>query len=500
MSRTKLLPISLSAIALSVAAPAFADVTAVELWAEWQTQSATMGQVLSATEVVERDGGLTLSGFTTTFSDGEVSTVGRIDEIVMTDNADGTVSITMSDTYALTISFIETRGAPPANVGVDLLSENLLITVGGVAGARSYDYSASSITVVDGPLTGGSGPPPIIDMEITLSDLVASYLLNGSDPDNMSYTSTSSFSGARGILDVTPPPNEDGHLKFSFSVGAVEGGGSGTLGNFLMVSENPDLVPAGFDLNGQFTYDRVSYEVTLEHPRDPFAMFYSNDGGAISATFSETELDYALSAAGAQARVIVPDLPFPIEAQVGSAEASFRIPLAPGDAPQDVSARLAYQDVTFSAQLWNMMDPMQAFPRDPITVIADLTGAVQVTANILAMDPENMAAPPGELRELSLNELRISVGGAELSGTGDMTFAPGQAVPMPVGAVDLRLAGGNALLDRLQQSGLVPIEQLAMARGMLGAFARPGATPDTLESTIQFSEGGGISANGVPLR
>jgi hypothetical protein len=52
----------------------------------------------------------------------------------------------------------------------------------------------------------------------------------------------------------------------------------------------------------------------------------------------------------------------------------------------------------------------------------------------------------------------------------------------------------------LQNSGLVPIEQLAMARGLMGAFTRPGAEPDTVESTIQFTEGGGISANGVPLQ
>jgi hypothetical protein len=63
-----------------------------------------------------------------------------------------------------------------------------------------------------------------------------------------------------------------------------------------------------------------------------------------------------------------------------------------------------------------------------------------------------------------------------------------------------QLSGGNALLDTLQGAGIVPIEQLAMVRGMLGAFARPGATPDTLESTIEFTEGGGITANGVPLQ
>ena len=51
-----------------------------------------------------------------------------------------------------------------------------------------------------------------------------------------------------------------------------------------------------------------------------------------------------------------------------------------------------------------------------------------------------MGAPPGELRDMTLNELRISVGGATLTGSGSADFAPGP-IPMPVGSVDLQLSG-----------------------------------------------------------
>jgi hypothetical protein len=81
-----------------------------------------------------------------------------------------------------------------------------------------------------------------------------------------------------------------------------------------------------------------------------------------------------------------------------------------------------------------------------------------------------------------------------------MTFAPGQIVPQPVGRADLSLVGGNALLDQLQGAGVVNAEQAGMARGVAGMFTRPGALPDTLETTIEFLEGGSITANGVPLQ
>jgi len=94
----------------------------------------------------------------------------------------------------------------------------------------------------------------------------------------------------------------------------------------------------------------------------------------------------------------------------------------------------------------------------------------------------------------------VSFGGAELTGSGDVDFAPGQMIPMPVGAVDLSLTGANTLIQSLSEGGILPPQQAGMARGMLGMFALPGAGPDSYTSTIEFLPGGAITANGVPLQ
>jgi hypothetical protein len=52
----------------------------------------------------------------------------------------------------------------------------------------------------------------------------------------------------------------------------------------------------------------------------------------------------------------------------------------------------------------------------------------------------------------------------------------------------------------LQGAGVINAEQAGMARGVAGMFTRPGAMPDTIETTIEFQQGGGITANGVPLQ
>ena len=487
-----------SAVTILAAGPALA-VTAEELWAEWQEQSGAMGQTLSAREVVPGDGSLTLNGFTSRYTDGDVSTVGRIEQIVMTDNADGSVTITMTDTYAFTITFVPQPGDPPVDLGIDMIAPELEITARGPAGARRYAYAAPRITIEEGEITGGDGPPPTIEMRIGIDAFAATYQLDGTDPADMSYESNTRMDGLSGALDILPPPDSDGRLKFAFSAGAVEAEGAGRLGNLVEVGADPGLVPAGFDLNGAVDYDRLDYELTFQHPQDAFSMFYRNEGGRLAATFSESELDYAVTATGTSAQVMGADIPVPVDVSVGSAEIALRVPLAPAEEAQRLSARLAYEDVTMGDPIWALFDPDGAIPRDPITVVADLTGTARVVTNLLAMDPEAMGAPPGELRDMTLNELRVSAGGATLTGTGSAEFTPGP-IPMPVGAVDLQLRGGNALLDTLQETGFVPVEQIAMVRGMLGAFARPGAAPDTLESTVEFTEDGGITANGVPLQ
>ena len=108
-------------------------------------------------------------------------------------------------------------------------------------------------------------------------------------------------------------------------------------------------------------------------------------------------------------------------------------------------------------------------------------------------------AMPGELEQLSLNELKLSAVGAELTGTGAATFDNSAGTPKPVGAIDLKLVGANALIDKLVAMGLIPEDQAMGARMMMGMFGQA-AGEDTLTSKIEFKEDGGIYANGQRIQ
>lgn len=493
------LSISLSSLALLATTPAFAETLAADLWAEWQAQAELTGQVVNAT-VTETDGGLTLSNFTTTAEEDGFSTRGAIDEIQLTENPDGTVSITFSELYSTTFTFEIDPGDPPANIELQLRHEGLDVQVSGDPGNRTYTYAADRLTLSDGAIWGGGGEPPTIDLDLVLSDLSSTYSVTGDTPDTMRFDSTGTIGSLQMALEVLPPPGETGRLKLGMMMGPAEGTSAGTFLSLAALNQADGALPEGLDLTGTTTYESFALEFEFIDPSEQFAIVYTNDGGRLGFGMSQSEISYDIAGQGMEMQISAMNLPVPVNLSMASSEAAFAVPLSAGEAPQDVTARIAYEDIAIGDGLWSMIDPTNAIPRDPASLILDATGQVQLFIDLVAMDPETLTGPPGELRGLSVNELRLGVGGAELSGTADVSFAPGQLIPMPVGAAELQLSGGNALLDALMAGGLVPAEQGAFVRGMANVFARPGATPDTLETSVRFGEDGSITANGIPLQ
>jgi hypothetical protein len=492
-------PLSLSTVALVAATPTFAETLAADIWAEWQAQAELTGQIVSAT-VTETDSGLRLSNFTTLAEEDGFSTRGAIDEIQLIENPDGTVSVTFSELYSTTFTFDVGAGDPPANIEILLRHEGLDVQVSGDPGNRTYVYEADRLTLTDGAIWGGGGEPPTIDLDLVLSDLASTYSVTGDTPDTMRFDSTGTMGRLQMTLEVLPPPGETGRLKMGMVMGAAEGTSAGTFLSLAALNQADGALPDGLDLTGTTSYDSFALEFDFVDVGDQFAVTYTNEGGRLAFGMSEAEISYDIAGQGMQMQIAAMDLPVPVNLSMASSEASFAVPLAAGDAPQDVTARIAYRDVTIGDGLWAMIDPTNAIPRDPASLILDATGQVQLFMDLVAMDPETLTGPPGELLGLAVNEMRADLGGATLSGTADVSFAPGQLIPMPVGAADLRLSGGNALLDALMAGGLVPAEQGAFVRGMANVFARPGAAPDTLETSVEFGEDGSITANGIPLQ
>ena len=182
------------------------------------------------------------------------------------------------------------------------------------------------------------------------------------------------------------------------------------------------------------------------------------------------------------------------------------MPVVKSDDPQNFAFGITLGDFVMSDMIWGIFDPTGQLPRDPATIELDLTGQAKLLVDYL--DPEaaaQLAGPPGEVNTLAVNTLVVDAAGARLEGQGDVNFDntdlttfPG--MPKPVGVVNLSLAGGNGLLDKLVAMGLLPDEQAMGARMMMGLFAVPGDTADTLNSKIEFTQDGQVLANGQRIK
>ena len=207
--------------------------------------------------------------------------------------------------------------------------------------------------------------------------------------------------------------------------------------------------------------------------------------------------------------MLITELPLPLSFSAAEIGTGVLMPLQKSPDAQEFGFNVTLSDFTMSDVIWSLFDPSAQLPRDPATLLVDLSGKAKVLFDFLdptqAVVLEQTGAAPGELDALTLNKLELDAVGAKLTGSGDFTFDNSDlltfdGLPRPLGGLDLQLVGGNGLLDKLVGMGLLPSEQATGARLMMGLFAVPGDAPDTLNSRIEVNPEGHVLANGQRLR
>ena len=219
-------------------------------------------------------------------------------------------------------------------------------------------------------------------------------------------------------------------------------------------------------------------------------------------------LAYDVSGTGVDMNVQTSDLPFPLSMTMAEMAFKLEMPVARSEEEQPFSFLLKLADFAVPEELWGLVDPGRALPRDPATVLLDVSGRAKLSADLFdPMIAEGLAGdqPPGELHALTINELLVSAAGAKLSGLGEFTFdntdlESFDGMPAPSGLARLQLVGANGLIDKLIGMGLMSEEDAMGARMMMGMLTVPGDAPDTLNSEITVTEEGHVLANGQRLK
>lgn len=496
---------SVSAVALgAMSGGAYAQVTAEQVWENWRGFSREMGQsVVTGSETRSGDR-LTITDAMFSVVDTGVEITSKFGQISFRDLADGTVEITFSPSFTLTLNSTETA-KDDVNIDLTFRQDGLQIIANQDDGGLRYDMAANSIALAVDRFEA-EGEDTVVAGGALIGDLTGTYFVGDVGSDRF----RSAFDAARITMDITAE-SATNRSRMSFSAELTDPSGSSEARKLSALVEQADSragLPEGFELKAGYRVGSGSYRLDFDGPAGSAVTAIESDGATLDLLFDTETLRYDVTGGATSVTVSGSGVPVPeANLSLAGSRMAFTLPVGQGDGPQDISVVARLEGLELGPELWSLVDPSNVLPRDPATLIVDLAG----TAKWL-VDPFNPAAMaafkgglPAEIYQLDLQDLQLTALGAKVAGTGGFTFDNNDlvsydGVPKPVGEINLTIDGANQLIDRLFGLGLMPQNQAMNARMMLGLFARPGEGPDALTSKIEMRPDGTVHANDQRLK
>lgn len=477
-----------------------ADVTAEQVWEAWSKQYAGYGYELA-------DGGTTREGDTLVVRELSISQAVEgssfdmtIPEVRLRELGDGTVEVTASEELKAVAKSV-VPDAPEVSMDM-LIRQTSTSIVSGTPEAMSYAIDAPEMTIELDQTQVGTEQNAPVKIWASLQGTTGTYDVSGTDSTEI-----------RSVFDVAG-------VKFTMSGADPESGTTFSADGQLsgLKSESTSVLPAGVSfedlpaalsagarMDASMTYGAGNFSIDAAESDTSTQIKSTLQSGAFDFALTPELAKYSAFAKGQEFEVTSAQMPLPITGTIADASFDLGIPLSASEVPQPFNGKLALEGLSVSEQLWGMFDPQSVLPRDPATLIIDLEGEAKPLVTLYSPEAAAAQVPPIELDSLKIKQLRLALAGADLTGTGDLTFpkaadpATALPMPMPVGAIDLNLVGAKGLIDKLVTLGFVQQDQAMFAQMMLGLYAVP-TGEDAMSSKIEFKDGGEILANGQRIQ
>lgn len=483
----------------------FADVTAAEVWGDWQDYFSSFGYDLTATEE--------MSGDTLTINDLKMSVDLPEDEGTVTvmmsgmafrNQGDGTVAITIPPVMPLALSIDATSGED-VDMTLNYSQTGFTMIVAGTPEEMTYSYTAAELGISLADLMVDGTAIDTAKLNLMMKNVIGNSVMKVANLRSIAQN----FGADLLTYDVgfTDPEGGDGTFAMNGQLADLKFSGDSAIPNEFDPENFANVLRAGFAVTGEFSYGGGNSEFSFSEGSDSASGSSSSTSGSLVVEMDESQLRYGGTANGTKLAMSGSDIPFPISLEMAESAFELMMPISKSDEPQDFGLLIKLGDFAVDEGIWGMIDPTGALPHDPATVVLDLAGKANWLFDI--MDPANAEAmggeAPGQLHALTLKDLQVRIAGADLTGTGDFTFdntdlETFNGMPKPTGAIDLKLVGGNGLMDKLVAMGMMSEDDAMGARMMMGLFARPGDGEDTLTSKIEINEEGHVMANGQRLQ
>lgn len=500
MRKTFVTTIAVSAAVSLIPAASWAELKADEVWESWRGYVENFGYQVEVGNQISAGGTLTLEGVSMSLPVPNMTSRITLDWLKFSERGDGSVEITMAPDAPFALSGDSADGA--VDVTAVMRQSGLTLVASGEPGDIAYDYNADTLSLgFDKFIIEGEALEPVLDLRMAGLDGSAAM-----KQDDMWRIEGKSTVGTMNMDLAFEDPDNGQAVTMSLSAQDISSGSRAVVPIDVNLEDPEWMVNSGFSASGNLSVAGSAFAMSAEGEE---AFTISSQAGASDLDFDMGDggIAYAGSTKNQVVTFVSPALPLPpLTVSLAESAFDFAMPLMPTEEPADFRFVLRLLQLGLDDMIWQMFDPSSMLPHDPADLVIDVSGK--------AIMPEGMMNPGGdmggvaepELHNLDVNEIRLSVGGAELRGNGAFTFDNSDldtfgGMPAPVGSIGFDLFGFNGLLDTLIAMGYLPEDQAIGARMMLGLFARPGGGgEDHLTSEIEFREGGSVFANGQQMR
>ncbi len=501
---------TLTPILLLLAAPAAADITADDVWANTTTYYAATGGDLTAN--LTRDGSsvyVEAASLTYVFPFDLGQVVIDLPPMTMVEEVDGTVTQKLPKTFKLNTT-LERSFLIDADITLrnTITQEGFTATASGSPGDITYQREASGFAAaMDLDMKMGleetiylsfniAGDAYSQKTRITEGDLITIALESTTDAMRYEYQSDEGYgyrTEGRGVYEAGV-----GRAAIALPAGGTD------------ITNLAPALAAGLSIDAAST-SSGSEDATSTYVDNQLVSSDSTKTGPAQSTIQ-------LSADGFSGFADVTDVEvgfemsdiFDLDMQVamGLISARYRFPLMAAETAQPMEFAMTFDDVTVNDGTWDLLDADRAIPRDPMRFNIDLAGDLLLGVDLVnfAQLEEAFAGAdlPIGIETLTLKALNLVMAGVTAEGAGAFTFDNDDlqtfdGFPRPEGIGEINVTGANQLLDTLVDAGIVPQAEIGMGRMMLGMFTRP-TGDDALSSKLEIMPDGEVRVNGERVR
>ncbi|MGR3696795.1 MAG: DUF2125 domain-containing protein, partial [Roseovarius sp.] len=343
MSYIRTLAASTSVLCLSATA-GFADLTAAEVWQDWQSYLESNGYAVTA-ETAQAGDTLTIRDLAMRM---EVPEEGgtvevRMGEMQMVEQGDGSVAVILPAVMPIAMDLKDEAGEQVA-VTMQVAQTGMEMLVTGDASAMTYDYTAQEVAMTLDDVVAGAQTVEIGVAEVRMLDMAGRHQ-STLDGATRAVTQEMTAGPVAYAIDFTDP-EEGGRARVNGTMARLSMTGNGDIVDGVDTSDMAAALRAGFRVNSQIAYEEGNTSYRLTNDDDEVEGTQSSASGTLQVGMGPDGLRYGGEGRDVSIALAGSGLPFPVTAEMARMGFDFAMPVVKSDAAQDFALALEFGGFT----------------------------------------------------------------------------------------------------------------------------------------------------------